>query len=146
MNNLEIKGVSSGFDPLTVVQKIGDHVGEKVDTADIDACHWVRTQNSDVQNIIVRFVRRSKRNDILNKCRKKRVDTTVLGDETGKPIFVNEHLTQANKVLLSAAIKKKKENGWKFVWTAGGKILARKEEHGSAIQIASHADLALITA
>lgn len=43
----------------------------KIDGADIDACHWARTQQSGVQNIIVRFVRRSKRNDVVNKCREK---------------------------------------------------------------------------
>lgn len=145
LNNLEIKGVPTGNDPLTVIQQIGGSVGIKVDSTDIDACHWVATKNSDAKNIIVRFVHRSKRDSLLSKCRKKKVDTSVLGIETKDAIYVNEHLTQAAKALLSAAIKKKKEVGWKFVWTAAGRVLARKDEKAKSVQISTHADLDKIT-
>lgn len=141
LNNLEIKGVPTDNDPLTVIQHIGKSVGIIVDSTDIDTSHWVPTKNSDAQNIIVRFVHRSKRDSILTKCRKSRVDTSVLGIEAKDAIYVNEHLTQATKALLSAAIKKKKEVGWKFVWTASCKVLARKDEKAKSVQISTHADL-----
>ncbi|KAH7967094.1 hypothetical protein HPB49_022608 [Dermacentor silvarum] len=67
LNNLEVKGAPTGSNPLTVIKKIGESVGECVEDDDIDTCHWVRTPKPGVQNIIVRFVRRSKRNALLSK-------------------------------------------------------------------------------
>ncbi|KAH7959639.1 hypothetical protein HPB49_012659 [Dermacentor silvarum] len=67
LNNLEVKGAPTGSNPLTVIKKIGVSVGECVEDDDIDTCHWVRTPKPGVQNIIVRFVRRSKRNALLSK-------------------------------------------------------------------------------
>ncbi|KAH7953087.1 hypothetical protein HPB49_004515 [Dermacentor silvarum] len=64
LNNLEVKGAPTGSNPLTV---IGESVGECVEDDDVDTCHWVHTPKPGVQNIIVRFVRRSKRNALLSK-------------------------------------------------------------------------------
>lgn len=144
LNNLEIKGAPVGNDPVDVVRKISEAVGTAVDLSDIDACHWIPTPKPGVKKIIVRFVKRTKRDDILAKCRKKRLDSSMLGDDKKTPIFVNEHLTQKGKALLAAAIQKKKEAAWKFVWTSGGKILARKDEGPQAIHIADETSLAKI--
>lgn len=144
LNNLEIKGVPVGNDPVAVVTKIGEAVGTTIDPADIDTCHWIHTPKPGVQKVIVRFVKRTKRDDILAKCRKKRLDSSVFGDKKKIPIFVNEHLTQRGKALLAAAIQKKKETGWKFVWTSGGKVLARKDEGSRVIHIADEASLTKI--
>lgn len=140
-NNLEIKGIPPGSDALSILQKIGDSVGETVDTSDIDICHWVRTPKPTIQNILARFVRRGKRNDFLAKCRKRRLDTSMLGLRPGAAIFVNEHLTQANKALLSAAIQRKKEKQWKFVWTSGGRVLARKDESSAVVNVTCQDDI-----
>ncbi|KAH7978626.1 hypothetical protein HPB49_006158 [Dermacentor silvarum] len=142
LNNLEIRGVPDGNDPLSVINRIGEIVGESIDSmVDIDTCHWVRTPKPDARNIVVRFVRRSKRNDLLSKCRKKKIDTSMLDLEGKTPIFVNEHLTPKNKALLSDAIKKKKAAKWKFAWTSGGKVLVRKDEGSDIIHIAHEGDL-----
>lgn len=129
---------------MDVVRKISEAVGTAVDLSDIDACHWIPTPKPGVKKIIVRFVKRTKRDDILAKCRKKRLDSSMLGDDKKTPIFVNEHLTQKGKALLAAAIQKKKEAAWKFVWTSGGKVLARKDEGSRAIHIADETSLAKI--
>lgn len=144
LNNLEIKGAPEESDPVTVVKKIGEAVGESIETTDIDICHWVRTPKPGVKNIIVRFVRRSKRNDVLAKCRKKKVNCSILGCMQETPLFVNEHLTQKNKALLSAAIQKKKEAGWKFAWTTNGRVLVRKDEDAPVIHIAHEGNLTQI--
>lgn len=146
LNNVEIKGVPAEDDPVLTIQKIGKSVGEAVEAADLDTCHWVRSSKQNAQSIIARFVRRSKRNAFLSKCRKQKIDSSVLGSEAKTPIYVNENLTQANKALLSAAIQKKKAANWKFVWTNSGKILARKDEGSSVVRIATQADLIQICA
>ncbi|KAH9364895.1 hypothetical protein HPB48_011831 [Haemaphysalis longicornis] len=144
LNNIEVKGAPAESDPVTVLQKIGEAVGESIDATDIDICHWVSTPKRGVKNIVVRFVRRSKRNDVLAKCRKKRVDCSILGCAQKTPLFVNEHLTQKNKALLSAAIQKKKEVGWKFAWTTNGRVLVRRDEDSPVIHIAHEGNLAQI--
>ncbi|KAH9365763.1 hypothetical protein HPB48_016851 [Haemaphysalis longicornis] len=142
LNNIEIKGLPDNCDELAAVKLIGTKLGEPLDVHDIDLCHKIRIPNSVQKNVIVRFTRRSKRNEILAKARKARLTTESLGfDGTSKPVFLNEHLTPKNKQLLGAAVARKKEVGWKFVWTAEGKILARRGESTPIMRIASMSDV-----
>ncbi|KAH7937298.1 hypothetical protein HPB49_010443 [Dermacentor silvarum] len=50
LNNLEIKGVPMGNDPVAVVTKIGEAVGTTIDPADIDTCHWIHTPKRVIWN------------------------------------------------------------------------------------------------
>ncbi|KAH6944468.1 hypothetical protein HPB50_003292 [Hyalomma asiaticum] len=52
-NNLEIKGVPPGNDALGILQKIGESVGETIDTSDIDICHWVPDANETPEGVRV---------------------------------------------------------------------------------------------
>lgn len=91
-------------------------------------------------------MQRTKRDKILQKCKKQRITTKDLDyGGHGSPVYVNEHLTNSNKRLLGAAIAKKKGVGWKFVWTAGGKIFARKDDTSSVLRIAGMTDVEKIT-
>lgn len=144
-NNLEIKGVPDVEDVVDVVRKIGEVLDETVRESDIDICHRVPTVKQGEKNIVVRFVHRTKRNALLAKSRKQRMTTGLLGlDDLTTPIFVNEHLTRHNKQILGAAIARKKEAGWKFVWSSGGKVYARKDEAADAVRISTRDDLAKI--
>lgn len=145
LNNLEIKGVRSDDAPANVVKKIGEAIDEPISDSDIDTCHRMPTRKPDEKNIIVRFVRRDKRHAFLAKARKQRVSNESLGYTDQGLVYVNEHLTPATKQLLGAAIARKKRVAWKFVWTSGGRIFARKEENSDAIKILDHADLNKMT-
>lgn len=141
-NNIEIKGVPGEGDAYDVVKRIGAILKEPITDADIDICHRVPTFKPTEQNIVVRFVRREKRDKFLKESKKQRVTTKDLdygGDS--KPVYINEHLTAANKKLLGAAVARKKATNWKFVWTAGGKIFARKDEDSRAFRIATLLDV-----
>lgn len=72
-NSLEIKGVPVDAEPIAIIKKIGELVAEEVQDSDIDACHKVPTAKHNEQNIIVRFVRRFKRNSFLAKSRKEKL-------------------------------------------------------------------------
>lgn len=92
--NLEIKGVPAEGDLAVALVKIGEVIGEPINVEDIDICHRLSTQKSTKKNIVVRFVRRSKRRAILEKARRTRgVTTDSLGFPNSTPIYVNEHLT-----------------------------------------------------
>lgn len=144
-NNLEIKGAPEELDSTIVVKKIGELVGEPISDSDIDICHRVSTAKRNERNIVVRLISRNKRNAVLAKAKKQRILSSHLDYEGAESvIYVNEHLTRQNKQLLGAAIAKKKSAKWKFVWSSGGKILARKDETSDVIRITSPIDLGLI--
>lgn len=145
LNNLEIKGIASAEDPVDIVKKIGDVLKEPISSHDIDTCHRVPTRKPGETNILVRFVRRDKRHAFLAKARKQRVTINQLGLSGSNAVYVNEHLTEANKQLLGSAIARKKEVAWKFVWTSGGRVFARKDEHADAVKIQEMADLSKMT-
>lgn len=145
LNNLELKGVKSVDNAHDVVKKLGEVIDEPLCAADIDTCHKITTRVTGESNIIVRFVRRDKRQAVLAKARKRQITNEMLGLPGSDRVYVNEHLTRANKQLLGATIARKKEMSWKFVWTIGGKIFARKNESSNAVRIADEGDLRKIS-
>lgn len=144
-NNLEIKGVPVDAEPIAIIKRIGELVAEEVQESDIDVCHKVPTAKHNEHNIVVRFVRRIKRNGFLAKAKKKKIDTRMLGFDVNRPVFINEHLTRQGRQLLSAAKQKKNEAGWKYVWTSGGKVMARRNETSPVLHIFSIDDISKIT-
>lgn len=144
-NNIEIKGVPVTGDVSEIVKNIGDLMGESITESDIDVCHRVQTQSPDKKNIIVKFVRRSKRNALLEKSKKKKITAKDLGFDVPDAVFLNEHLTRQGKQLLGAAIAKKREVNWRFVWTTGGKVLARRDESAVVVHIRNMGDLNKMT-
>lgn len=145
-NNLEIKGIPKEEKEslVEVVQKIGGKVGVAVAASDIDVVHRVPTKDKDKTNVIVRFVSRARRDEVLQAAKKKRFAANEIGFPDTNAVFINEHLCPENKALLGMAIAKKKEKNWKFVWVTESKILARKAENARAIHIATKEDLAKI--
>lgn len=77
--------------------------------ADIDTCHKTATRVTGESNIIVRFVRRDKREAVLARARKHQITNEMLGLLGSDRVHVNEHYTRANKQLLGATIAHKKE-------------------------------------
>ncbi|KAL4719444.1 hypothetical protein ACJJTC_018443, partial [Scirpophaga incertulas] len=61
--------------------------------------------------------------------------------ETGKPVFVVEHLSPVQKALHAAARFKARELNYKFVWIRGGKIFMRKTESSEYKLIKNTQDL-----
>lgn len=145
-NNIEIKGLPETGDVYDVVKRIGNLVHEPILDSDIDICHRVPTFRPGEKNVIVRFVQRTKRDKILQKCKKQRLNTNDLDyGGNSNAVYVNEHLTSSKKKLLGAEVAKKKSVGWKFVWSAGGKIFARKDEHATILRITNMSDVEKIT-
>lgn len=146
-NNLEVKGLPLAGDPCEIIKKLCEVLGEPILDTDIDVCHRVPTAKDDQKNLIVRFIRRTTRNAVLAKAKKKRLDTSVLGlTKERHPVYVNEHLTRQKKQLLGAAIARKRISGWKYVWSAGGNIYARKNDVANTIKIECQDDVEKMTA
>lgn len=142
--NLEIKGVPgrAGEGTSEIVKKIGSLLQEEINDNDLEACHRVPVLGSpEMSNIVVQFAHVAKRNAVLEKARKKRLNCGDLDLASGGAIYINEHLCPTLKRLFGATVSKKKQCGWRYAWTRNGKIFARKTELSKVVQIACTDDL-----
>jgi len=148
---LEIHGVPAmaGENTNQIVTNISSLIDVSVKPEDISVSHRLPTRkkgNKDQSSpIIVRFVRRDKREELYQKRRSLKdfsVNNIGLdhGQSNGK-IYIQESLTQAKKQLFKKCIQFKKENMYKFIWTHFGTIYLRKHEKSPAHKISSQADL-----
>lgn len=85
--------------------------------------------------------------EILVEQSKKKIgiDCTALGSRRSSPVHINEHLTRHGKQLLGAAIQRKKEAHWKFVWITEGKVFSCRNESSAVLKITTASDLAKTT-
>lgn len=144
--NLEIQGVVSTDDEsvLDTVQVIGKAIKEEIVETDIEICHRVPTRDPEKSNIIVQFKSRTKRDAVLHKAKKARLSNKDIGSDNTQKIYVNEHLCPTLKRLLGIAIGRKRDNGWKSVWSYNGKIFARKSDETPIVRIEHDEDLSKI--
>lgn len=127
---------------LTTAQKIGVELNEN----DID--HVVRVGPRRVQApkyprpVVVRFVRRLKRDQIV-KSAKTRRGLTSEDIAEGMPgrVFINERLTKSNRTLFRNARLRAAERGFRFCWVRNGSIYVRRAEGQPAIRVSSTHDL-----
>ena len=90
--------------------------------------------------IIVKFTSQKKRNEIYYK-RKNIPQISDFEIPQMKELYINENLTNVRRSLLYEARKLKKIQGYNFVWTHMGDILARKNEKSKVLKICTPADL-----
>ena len=138
---LEIRGIPKSSSVIRedteIVVELGRKIGVDLNKEDISTSH--RLPNKVKPNgdralfppaIIVKFTSRDVREN-LYRARKALKDITShdLGYSEDSRMFINESLTQSNKELFKDCLKVKKDNGFKFLWTNGGKIFVRKDQH-----------------
>lgn len=149
MKNLEIKNVplTKGENLLCIAQKIGDQMGFKLQPEDVDVVTRVATKSAQVKPIIIRFASRRRKEEYLALFKKARKITTTDLKYSGPEavIYVNNHLTVKNKILLSKVKIKAGEAGFKFVWVKDCKILVRKNDSSPAFLVRREEDLQKIS-
>lgn len=141
-NNIEIKGIEENKDEnvTEIVCKLGELAHEPITADDIEACHRVPAKNKP-SCIVVQFARRQKRDALLEKAKKMRLNNTDFGCSSTSPVFVNDHLCPTLKRLLGATVSKKHACSWKYVWSRNGKIFAKKSDESETIIIRQEKDL-----
>lgn len=83
-------------------------LGVDIRDDDIQVCHFLTVLgNPESTNIVVRFVHVKKRNMVLKKTKKRRLNCADLDLASTSPLFVNEHLCPALKRLCGALVAKK---------------------------------------
>ncbi|XP_046976481.1 uncharacterized protein LOC124542596 [Vanessa cardui] len=93
--------------------------------------------------IVVRLARRALREQLLRAARVRRgADSSGFEiDKEPKRFYINERLTRANRFLFFKAREQGHKNGWRYVWTRGGRIYARRSKETAAHRIRSEDDL-----
>lgn len=144
LNNIEIKGVPvlSSENLFDVVAKIGSHINYIIPKEQINYIARVPMRN-DKKNktIIVAIHSRYIKEEFVATAKKCNTSAGDLGLSGDAKIFVNDHLTVENKILLNKAKARAKEQGFMFTWVTGCKIRVRKNATSPVIIIRSESDL-----
>lgn len=152
LQNLEFVGVPECKDEsLTdLVTKIADHAGVSLRPDEIDFAHRVKPRREVTgrpRSIVLRLKQRLTKDKLLSAVRRCRgISTTGIGmsGET-RNIYINEHLTPSNKMLLRMCKNHARENGYKYVWTKNCRIYVRKHEKAPPVLVLTESDLKRIT-
>ena len=145
--NLEIVGV-----PFVKNENVGDlalkvltNIDPQLSKEDIESAR--RLMKKDKNNvtiygpILARFKNIGKRKYIFRNKKILAEARPNLVNGSVKKIFINENLTPKNKKISYHANCFKKQNNWRFVWTANGMVFLRKTESSDAVLVKNLVDL-----
>ncbi|XP_061729019.1 uncharacterized protein LOC133533946 [Cydia pomonella] len=145
LNNIEIKGVplKKNENLFSIMMNICTAVNFSVDKSDINHISRVPIHNSSDKLIIVSFINRYIKEDLVAAVRLKK---TLTAEEIGfqgntQRVYVNDHLTPDNKKLLSLVKSSLKQKGYLYVWVRYSKIHARKDDSSKVHIINNERDL-----
>lgn len=151
MNNIEIKGITqrNNENLLELVGKIGSKINYPVSKTQINFVSRVPTREKDrTKPVIVCFCNRYVKEDFIAAARLEAkttpLTTSLFGLPGNQKIYVNDHLTLKNKLLLSKTKKSAAEANFQYVWIKHTKIHVRKSDTSPVIIIKSEKDLTKI--
>lgn len=133
---IEVTGVmeTQNENPHHIILTMSSLIGVKLTDSDVDNVQRVGPRRSTGHTLprplVVRFTRRAPRDQFLKAAKVRRLTTKDVGPEGAATtnIYVNERLTRANRLLFRDCRRQVKEAGFKFCWTSGGVIYAKKCE------------------
>ncbi|XP_047987000.1 uncharacterized protein LOC125240150 [Leguminivora glycinivorella] len=173
INNIEISGIpfKKNENLNNLLHTICTKVGFTLTSGDIDTIHRVRrfkdnnpgpsvlSRNDDgadtsqhvphtnIPNIIVRFTQRRRKNELMSAVRARRGLTTAELDFDGpaRTVYISEHLSPGNKLLLRKVRAISKEHGYKHVFVRECKILVIKKDDQRPVLISKESDLSKLS-
>lgn len=154
-NEIEIAGVdeSESESLQHIATLVSKKVGVNLKEEDVDEITRVgpkRGSNSrqapskDLlpRTIVVKLVRRTKRNEILQAAKIRRnLTSDGIVEGPSKKLYINERLTKDTRLLFRDARQRSRQHGFRFCWIRDGTIQIRQEEKRPAITIRSSDDL-----
>lgn len=144
LNNIEIKGVpiSNSENLFEVISKVGSHIKCSIPKEQINYIARVPIRNDKHNKTIVVAVHsRYIKDDFVAAAKKCTTTPADLGMQGVNRIFVNDHLTLVNKILLNKTKTLAKDRGFAFTWVKGCKIFVRKNPTSPVIAIKAELDL-----
>lgn len=123
-NHLEIIGLpeTPNESPVHIAMLAARQVGVSLELSEID---WASRAGNKLLNstsnlprpLIVRLIRRSKRNDILRAAKQRKNQTSKqLTDGPEQNVYINERLTKETRLLFREARKQAKLFNYKYCW------------------------------
>ncbi|XP_039288954.1 uncharacterized protein LOC120352444 [Nilaparvata lugens] len=141
VNMVEIRGLpqQTNENLTSMVCSISGALGCQITEDSIDTCHRIgRAGPEGPAPVVVKFVRRTDKNALLQKRRVKRdFSSRHIGGNTDRPIYINECLSPSRRKLFSLARSAHKEHRFRFLWVRDCKILIRKKEGSPVIELKS---------
>lgn len=144
-NNLEIKGVpaKNNENLFEILNKIGTVISYPISKNQINFLHRVQSNSNGIKNIVVSFLCRYVKEDFLAaaRSRKQPLLPTDIGLSGSGRIYLNDHLTVKNKMLLTQAKSIAKKHNYQYVWVKHAKIFVRRDQTSKSFVITSEGDL-----
>lgn len=142
-NNLEVSGipVTAQENICAIIKDVGVALGVEIRENQIAAAHRIPSFNQDRNpSIVVQFISRSTRDSILTNYRERKSlnANQVNSSFRSQKVYINEHLSPANKLLLAKLKQKAREAGYAYVWVRDGKFFIRKSAGERCIKISSY--------
>lgn len=146
--NIEIYGIpeNRSEDLQQTVLTLANEIGLSINKEAILYAVRVHSKNNNKnlpKPIVVKLNSILIRDQFLSAIkRKKGITSADLGfKDRATQVYINEHLTSANKQLFNAARTCCKESGFRYVWVRNGRIFVRKSEGSQVIIIKTVSDL-----
>jgi hypothetical protein len=139
LTGLEVRAadvVAGSSDPLTqpsvsIIQKVTDFCTNvlkcRVNPVDISTAHLLPVKDATRPAVIVRFVRRTVRDEVFAARHQLKSYTTP----TGNKVYVNEDLTATNRRILAALRLKVRNKVIQGAWSQSGRIMAKDLRGGT---------------
>lgn len=147
-NNIEVKGIpqTSNENLFDIITNIGNKINHPVSKNQINFITRVPTSDKDrIKPIIVCFCQRYVKENFVAAARQELKTLSLtpakIGLNGNQKIFINDHLTIMNKMLLSKTKKTAAEVGFRYVWVKNAKIYARKDDTSPIVMIKTEKDL-----
>lgn len=145
-NCLEIHGIpySPTENVEDIVVSVGEALGCQINKNLIEACHRLGKRSGENKSspIIVKFIKRNVKEDILQKRRVKRdFSTRHMNLQSDMPVYINESLCPVRRAVFYEARRVKNEKGYKYLWIRNGKILIRKTDGSQVIDLRNIKDV-----
>ncbi len=120
-----------GEEPIKVAMELGTVTGVQITPTDIDVAHRLATRNKMLPPpLIIRFVNRWKRDQVMSSIKEIKPTTEKLGGKKDMKIFCHEHLTSHNQKILLHALKLKEKYS---IWSNRGKVMWQELVENSKI-------------
>ncbi|CAK1555974.1 unnamed protein product [Leptosia nina] len=142
--NIEIKGVptSDSENLFTIMAKLGDIIKIPIQKDQINYIVRVPMRSDPrKKNIICSIHNLYLKENFIAAAKKHTIKSSDLGLQEDSRVFVNDHLTIENKILLNKTKLIAKQRGFAFVWVKNCKILIRRNPTSPALTIKSEKDL-----
>ncbi|KAG7312945.1 hypothetical protein JYU34_000007 [Plutella xylostella] len=151
MLNIELTGIpeTKSENLQSMLMNLANKCDVPMENADVEFVSRVaqfNPGNGRPRSIIAKLKSKLTKDTLISAARKKRLTTSALGlPGKSTEVFVSEHLTPSNKLLLKKTKTLCKDLGFQYVWVRNCRIFVRCSDGANRIQINCEDDLSKLS-